>query len=599
MKIKLNHQLNLMFMIVGFVILTISSIATYYQIIALQKEQSEQSTVILFRQMEKGIVDFRRNVEKNSVELLLDPKVRKFLRNDASPVDHILQGLELGKQFKKVSVQNRPFDSIMLFADNGELISESNSVPVFFQHSREQPFYHSDMYTVSSSQTFQMFWFGGTTVRDFVNRGLLSDKSNSQLISAVRYIGTPQKNGAGGVLVINIAESELASLYRGLSDQKGTNAYIMDESGIVISSQLKMSLGRTSDVFRMLNKDTRYGSIEYKDSDGVSKLAVYYYLQDIDWVLVKEIPMALLNRDSLKLQRILVIAWVSSLLLMMLFSNYWTRWLLKPMKVLANTMQKLELGQIGIQVDKLPGNEIGVLSRQFNRMSGSIADLLRHNELIERKKRDQEVKALQAQISPHFLYNTLSVIRWMAVAGDTPRVVEGLVALGNMLHPFHKHISLFWSLKNELDYTVNYIKLMNMRYGDGILLNVDSADVRSEVRTLKFILQPVVENAVQHGFEHNQFKGEIHITVLEQHGDMIIRVADDGTGMSEEQLERVRQSLSAEYDEAMVNPSIGLRNTHHRIQLHFGGAYGISIHSRIGSGTLVEIRFPMQSEASM
>lgn len=592
MRIKLKHQLNLMFLIIGFFILTVSSTMIYYQIMNILEDKSEQSTVLLFRQMEKGILSFRQAVEQNSVELLLDPRVKNFLLNNNSDVDHLFEGLELGKLFKKVIVQNRYFASILLFSENGEIVGESNSRTRFLRDRRDQPFYASEMYRISSEQSFGMFWFGGKSTKDFITSDLF-DSRDPQLISTVRYIEIPQNHKQGGVLVLNIKEGELASLYSSLSDLEGTHSYILDELGVVISSQEKEDLGKKSTVFSQLNPENRFGSISYSDENSDRKQVVYYYLENSDWILVKEIPIKLLNRDLVKLQRILIVALVSSLMLMILFSNYWTQLILTPLKELANKMQKLERGQLGILVDELPKNEIGLLGRQFNRMSKSFVELIKHNEIIERKKRDYEVKALQAQISPHFLYNTLNSIKWMAISRKAQNIVDSVVALGNMLQPFYKYTSLFCSLQDEVNYIINYVMLMNQRYGEGIQLKIDLPEHLRETNTLKFILQPIVENAIQHGFEQKQFKGEISITVLEQNGDLMILVADDGTGISEDKLKEIRLSLSTEYVEENTHQSIGLQNTHHRIQLHFGMEYGISLHSPSGLGTIVELRLPI------
>ncbi|MBP1988834.1 sensor histidine kinase [Paenibacillus eucommiae] len=598
MRIKLKHQLNLMFMVIGCFILTISSIAIYYQIMSTLKEKSERSTVSQFQHMERTLLSFRQEVERQSVDLLLNPLVREFLRNQDSAVDHLFAGLELAKLFKAAKLQNSWLESVLLFAGDGDVVSEAQSSPLYQQGRKDMPFYRSNMHQASTAQSFRIFWYGGRQLVDFVSPDVMTDDKHTPLISTVRYIEISQTLRRGGTLVLNISEQALASLYESLAALPDETAYIVDKEGTVISSLDKTGLGKRSEVVDKLDTERQFGSISYKPEQADARQVVYYELESSDWVLIKEIPIKLFNGDLQKLQRILVIALISSLALMMLFSNYWTQLILKPLRQLTDQMQKLQHGQLGVQVEGLPHNEIGLLSRQFNRMSQSIVDLIQRSEAIEAKKHNHEIKALQAQITPHFLYNTLNVIKWMAVARKADDIADSVVALGNMLMPFYKYTSPLWSLEDEIAYIHNYVKLMNRRYGEGIHLSCRVPNHLLQAQVLKFMLQPIVENALQHGFELKQFQGRIEIDVSEEEGRLLVAVEDDGIGMDEEQLKRTELHMKREYAEEDRQESIGLNNTHSRLKLHFGSEYGIQLSSRQGKGTIVLLCLPMLKEES-
>lgn len=598
MRIKLKHQLNLMFMMIGVIILTISSIIIYYQIMSILKEKSERSTVTQFQHMERTLLSFRHEVERQSVDLLRNPLVRDFLRNHDSAVDHMFIGLELGKIFKTARLQNAWLGSILLLSDDGDIVSETQSSPLYEQGRSDLPFYNSEMHQASSAQSYRMFWYGGRQLADFVSSDVMADGNLVPLISTVRYIEVSQSPRRGGTLALNIREQALASLYDSLAAMPGENAYIIDKAGTIISSLDKTGLGKRSEVVDKLDPERRFGSVSYKPEQADTRQVVYYELEDSDWVLIKEIPMKLFNGDLQKLQRILIIALICSLAVMMLFSNYWTQHILKPLRRLAERMQRLEHGQLGVLVEQLPHNEIGLLSRQFNRMSQSIVELIHRSEAVETRKRIHEIKALQAQITPHFLYNTLNVIKWMAVARKADDIADSVVALGNMLQPFYKYTSSLWSLEDEIAYIRNYVKLMNRRYGEGIRLACRAPDHLLHVQVLKFMLQPIVENAIQHGFELKQFQGSIEIVVTEEEGRLLVAVYDDGVGMDEEQLQRTERHMKREYAEEERQESIGLNNTHYRLKLHFGSEYGIHLSSRLGQGTAVVMRLPVLKERS-
>jgi len=596
-KLKLKHQLNLMFMVIGCLVLTISLYAVYYQTMNILTERSEHSTVSQFQQMERAIISFRQEVERHSVELLLDPLVRDFLRARESEVDRMFAGLDLGKMFKQVRMQSPYLESILLFSQEGDVVSEANSSQVFKRKSRDQPFYGSAMYEVSSAQSFRMFWYGGRRLSDFVSPDVMTAYDDASLVSTVRFFEVPQAPQRGGILVLNINEQQLASIYSSLTTLPGESAYIVDEAGIIMSSQNKQQLGQLSEVFDRLEPGSHYGSLTYQ-ADHADVQVVYYKLENSGWMLIKEIPIKLFNKDLLKLQRILIIALISSLVLMILAANYWIHLLLGPLRHLADRMRRLERGQLGVLAEELPHNEIGLLSLQFNRMSQSIAELVHDKETIEAKKRKHEIKALQAQISPHFLYNTLNVIRWMAVAKKADDIADSVVALGNMVQPFYKNGSSLCSLQEEIEYIRNYVKLMNRRYGEGIQLDVRIPDPLWNVQVLKFMLQPIVENAIQHGFEQKQFRGSIEIDVTEENGWLLVTVEDEGSGMTTEQLHHVQRHMEREFAKEETQDSIGLNNTHQRLKLHFGSEYGIHLYSRYGQGTIVTLSLPLLREES-
>ena len=191
----------------------------------------------------------------------------------------------------------------------------------------------------------------------------------------------------------------------------------------------------------------------------------------------------------------------------------------KPLISLTTVIKKMGQGNLGLTLDLDMRNELGILIAQFNKMSKNILDLMEQKETIEEKKRMIEIGALQSQINPHFFYNTLNTIKWMAIMVKADNIVESITTLGDYLQPMFKK-GMFCTIQEEIDYIENYIKIMNYRMAGGIKFENHIAVEVRDCQILRFLLQPLVENAISHGLK-NQNGGVITITAVEQKNEIV------------------------------------------------------------------------------
>lgn len=261
----------------------------------------------------------------------------------------------------------------------------------------------------------------------------------------------------------------------------------------------------------------------------------------------------------------------------------------RPVKMLENTMHKVEEGDFSIQSEIKLNNEIGHLSKTFNVMISKIKLLMSTAVSIEEEKRKNEIKALQAQINPHFLYNTLDTIIWMSAGGKNEEVVEVTSALAKLFRTSISEGDNLVPLEVEIENIRSYLTIQKMRYKDKLSYQVEIPDVLLNLKTPKLILQPIVENAVYHGIKMSPTGGEIRISAAAADSQLTITVEDDGVGMSEEQISRIFTVDKRDH----AGMGIGVINVNNRIKLCFGKDYGLSYHSKEGKGTRVDILLPM------
>ncbi|MNJ41794.1 Sensor histidine kinase YpdA [compost metagenome] len=290
--------------------------------------------------------------------------------------------------------------------------------------------------------------------------------------------------------------------------------------------------------------------------------------------------------------------------------------LTEPVKNLGQQMKKLEIGNFDVRVDITGVNEIGRLARTFNLMAGKIKQLVNQLVLEQEQKRVSELKALQAQIQPHFLYNTLDSIIWMAEMDKSAEVVTMTSALSKLLRSSISSGEELVSIRAELEHVQSYLTIQMIRYRDKFTYTLDVEPAIIDCKTIKLVLQPLVENAIYHGIRNKVEAGHITVHGRRTAGGIELGVSDDGLGMTPEQKERLIAALSQsgysnsslleltpdrykwteEEAHGRSSGGVGLYNVNHRVQLHFGRKYGVTVTSELEEGTTVLLRIPELNE---
>ena len=265
-----------------------------------------------------------------------------------------------------------------------------------------------------------------------------------------------------------------------------------------------------------------------------------------------------------------------------------------PVTMLHSRMQRIAMGDFTRDPSIEWEHELGDIGRGINDLSENVNQLMTKRLEDEKQKRDLEYKMLQSQINPHFIYNTLNSIKWMATIQGANGISEMTTALSRLLKSISKGTSSLVSIEEELSLIENYFTIQSYRYGGTITLDIQVLDEKlKNYEIIKFTLQPLVENAIFHGIEPKGTSGHIAIKVgYDTFGNICIDITDDGVGMSEEKANQIlenNQDSSADFFR-----EIGVSNVHKRLQYEFGENCGISIHSKEGEYTTMSIHIPMR-----
>ena len=312
------------------------------------------------------------------------------------------------------------------------------------------------------------------------------------------------------------------------------------------------------------------------------------------WTVVDCTNVRELLSKSRQAQSIYVLTAVILVIVALLFSRFMARSITLPIQKLRDSMKKVQEGDFSVSdvvVDS--DNEIGSLTKSFDVMTHRIQELMEQNVYEQEQKRKSELKALQSQINPHFLYNTLDSIIWMAEGKKNEEVVLMTASLARLLRQSISNEDEVVPIANEVEYARGYLTIQKMRYKDKLEFQIEVEPSILHIPLIKLVLQPIIENAIYHGLKYKESKGLLIIKGFMKDGNAVLQVIDDGVGMDEETLAHI-------YDRHKVNyhsNGVGVYNVQKRLKLYYGDDYGITYESKKGEGTTATITIPGRQEA--
>jgi sensor histidine kinase YesM len=393
-------------------------------------------------------------------------------------------------------------------------------------------------------------------------------------------------------LAINIDERRFFSTFGSSFEVPDAgHIFLVNSNQMIISSNDSIAI---SSEFPIDNVYTD-GVNSFVDTKAQTQV-IYYRMNAMGWYLINEIPLNVYTGKYDSFKRIIGMSFLLGMALAVVLSSYWIWRITRPLERLSAKMRELGGGKFGITIEKTTKNELGYLGEQFDVMSQNLFMLVEQNRIAEMHKRNYEINMLQTQINPHFIFNTLNTIKWMAM-GSANAVSESINALANILQPVFRNRSQMNTVAKELEFVTDYVKIMNIRFGEGITLRNEIPNEIVECLIPNFSLQPLVENAIDHGFSHSSYIGTITISGKEKDENVELTVSDNGAGITPQKLSDIYLAMDNLSESNNFLHGIGCVNIDHRFKLMFGSSYGLQIHSIEGDGTTVTLLFPFRKGA--
>lgn len=417
-------------------------------------------------------------------------------------------------------------------------------------------------------------------------------KCSDNIITYGRLMVSLQNVEPLGYLIINLSEDKLFDIYRNISLYKEGSIFITDRGGSILSHGDKSLLGNhVSQDYMNLILTPSDTSFSLKNIDGQQYYIACQAINNNEWYLFYQISAVDFEHDFITLTQAFFVITLLILTLTLLVSVVLAKSISDPITNLSRTMQQVRNGNFDIRNDYQSKDEVGILSDNFNAMIENTNELIQTIYQKELLKQEAELRFLKFQINPHFLYNTLETINWISRIHGVPEAGEIAKALGDLMREGLRDDD-FVPIKDEIKNIENYLLIQQYRYGEKIKITINIDPETSEIKTPKFVLQPIIENALVHGLDSKIDGGNIRIFGGCDGKDILLTVEDDGVGMPEEVRRNLLNENLRKSDDNGKHTHIGILNVHKRLRLYFGPSYGLSIHSEVGVGTVVTIRIP-------
>ncbi|OMF65583.1 sensor histidine kinase [Paenibacillus glucanolyticus] len=548
------------------------------------KEQTVNENVRLIYQGATNLMNYLRGIDRASLSVYSDPH---FLRNLALDPDNYRVIAELYATLQAIQTGTQDVHQIYLHNDlTGQSTQISSNLPR--REFRQAPY-----------RTIEQFGQGNTAIEPvhqvhsygFPPRP--ADILDFEVITFYRSITNVPSPDQYALMAIDVKLDSILAICDQLYAKEEEQLYLIDDNGSIIYSPNPAQRGQYLNDPELMNVIAQADKGYY---DGNDAMIIYEKLDlpHAPWTLVKQIPHQTLYKNSTELTSINAIIAIFALLIV-IFGTLWISIrITKPIKQLTSYMNQVKTGRLDVNIDVTSPDEIGVLSRRFRNMMDTINNLILREYRLEIANKTNQLKALQAQIDPHFLYNSLQSIGTLALQHNVPRIYSLLSSLANIMRYNMRNSEAKVTLQDEINHVRLYLELQKQRFRDQleVIWQLDPESLTAPVP--KMILQPIVENYFKHGMNTHAGVGLVSISSrISEDSRLIVVIENNGSSIDEEELALIRSKLAAAYDHYdrndNGNDSIGLLNVLMRLNLYTNNNAELIIENALPHGVIVTL----------
>ncbi|WP_035301682.1 sensor histidine kinase [Clostridium sp. DL-VIII] len=538
--------------------------------------QNENTNQII-KQINNNIESYVNNTENIINYMSIDPRIIKFLNDNKLENDDIED--EAYKSIYNFVKFNPEIAGIMIVNSNGGYISD-----VMNKVSRES-LTNEEWYSKAYNDPWKIHLFTKPTGRNIDN---IFKYSADEVFSISKAVVDLSKDKIKGVILIDIKLDAIKNIIENSKPGTAGFVYIMDKNNDIVYTPVN------NIVYRIKNEwiDDSDNKIIIKNINRENYQLTKVESEYTGWRTIGVFP----EKESLRVIEyinyysvaVAIIALIIAEILVVIF----TKSIVKPIHKLKKLMKMAQEGNLSVSFKAKYNDEIGELGNSFNTMVKEINNLINLVQIEEKNKRIAEMNVLQAQIKPHFMYNTLDTIRWMAEEHKEEDIVEIIEAFTNLLRISLSKGKEIISVKEELKHIESYLKIQKIRYEDRLNYEINFDEDILQYKLTKLILQPLVENAIYHGIKEKRGNGKIIVRGKVKENYLCFTIIDNGKGIQKEMLNKINHMLrNGNIEENEIG--YGIFNVNERIKIIYGDEYGLTYKSIYEEGTIVELRHPI------
>lgn len=591
-QIKLQPKLLITFYVVSFVPLITTAAFFYFASTKSLEEEVGASLIQTTRQVDERLSSFVEEMDQLAKIIHFDRNVQTFLSWE-DPADlSMISSLQELRLFLEPIVNHRThLNSVYLINDYGRMIFLSKDIAKI-----EYDFSKDTWYKNVVKQT--EFRLLPAHPQDYV-------RGESVVTFAGRLFQMADLKERG-TLLLDFNPQFFSDMTDSIRVGKTGSVFMLSPEGkaVIKNNEKSKELIEHLKILSILEKDSGYLLTRI---EGVQTLVGFSTSRSTGWKIIGVVPFQEVSGKIETIRKgVLIFALLGSFFIL-LVSKYLSKAITSPMLQLQEHMRLVEKGDFASRVPMDRGDEFGILTKRFNHMLDRLQKLkeevytaeLRETQL-QLLNRESELKALQMQINPHFLYNTLNTMKCVGEVYDVKEVTEMSEGLAEMFK-YSIDNDKYKSLREEIDHVKAYMQIILVRYPGRIRCHFDIPPMLTGIPVLKLILQPLIENAIEHGLIPKGEEGNIWISARQEKVGLVLRVSDDGVGITDHRLIEIKQKLDEKIiadnpDPNLLSGHIGLYNVKQRLYLNYGKKGMLLVDSHLHHGTVIEIRLPIDED---
>ncbi len=581
---SMRVKLLVSFFCIGLVIILMTAIVANF-VFANAFEKSAIETTIQAIDQANVTVDSNVHSAENIIRILSkNRQVLNLLMNaDKTNTEDVTARISIGSYLATIVDSFPYFKGIALIGRNDTIFSNEMQRNILADLTQEE------WYQQCINDPSQLFIIPKPKNRGF---SYYNPVSADEIIMLGMGVVNNSSNDVLGVIIIDLDTRLLLDTLDNMRVGKDGFIMIVDNEGESIYAPINQLAYRVKQEW-FLGEETQ---IINKTVDSEGYQLIYSMSEYTGWKTVGVFSMNKTLEQVVNFQYILLFVMLCVVVFVSLFSVMFSSRITKPIIKLKSLINQAELGDLTVHFDSKYKDEVGQLGNSFNAMIEKIRHLIETIYYQQKQKREDDLAFLQAQIKPHFLYNTFDTIHWMAKDYNAQDIIQIISALTKLYRIGLSKGSDTITLAEEIEHVRNYLIIQGTRYSDILEYEINCSVDAAHLYVQKLILQPLVENAIYHGVRQRVEPGKVSVNIYEHENALCLEVTDNGPGIDSKKLETLNEQIQSD-----ENPFIGygLYNVNRRIMLRYGKDYKLVVDSVQGQGTTVTIRYPLVRERGL
>lgn len=569
MDLKLNYKISLIYFIVLIFFISFSCLIYYKVVVEGSAQRVKEYSKQVLTIQESAVKDKINNMNSISRMIMANTSIQFFLSN--AKREYTVQSKEV-------------FEQILNYLN---IYPVARTITIYDKYhneygggkSKEEKF---------GDNIFEQPWFaevenlkGGFLLKVNIHRN--DEFPEENVISLIRVINDVQTQKPIGVLVLDILESELLGYQTNLNQYKGAQTLIIDENNQEIYSDVECNF-LSEELLKKGETDGEFFFLIQK-IEGSDYVLASKKIDDWGWQIISVNSLAYAGDEAFEIKNMLLITLFFNTAIFLIASFFISRSITNPIHKLVQAMNKVKKGTFKKVNINMGNDEIGVLKDNYNNMLDEIQTLIQRVVNTEMQRKQYELNALYEQIKPHFLYNTLDSIGYLVLSGDNEKAYSAIETLGSYYRTSLSSGEQTVTIEQEINIVIDYLELQKLRYGNIFEFHYNIQPELKEIKTLKLILQPMVENALYHGIRPTGSKETITINIQGDGEKIRFEICNTGKGMTADTIQKILSSTEN-------NKNFGLKGTIERIQIYYNCDNCFEIESAETVGTIIVFKVP-------